>query len=179
VINDPTAFSRVAGMSIARLPTLLQPEIKVSSILDIVQQELSGGSIQQIAQHAGVDPSVAQRAVETALPMIVGAINQHASQPGNVTGAQPNATPFGDASALLGGLSGMFGDQAGGMGGVLGKVIGSRQAEIQNEIAGATGIDKDKAARILQALIPMVMAALARRTQQAQAPQPSAPEARP
>src|SRR3954471_21006212 len=126
VINDPTAFSRVAGMSIARLLTLLQPEIKVSSILDIVQQELSGGSIQQIAQHAGVDPSVAQRAVETALPMIVGAINQHASQPGNVTGAQPNATPFGDASALLGGLSGMFGDQAGGMGGVLGKVIGSR-----------------------------------------------------
>jgi hypothetical protein len=151
----------------------------VSSILEMVQQELSGGAIQQIAQRAGVDPSVAQRAVDTALPMIVGAVNQQASQAGNVTAAQPNATNSGEASALLGGLSGMLGDQAGGMGGILGKIIGSRQAEIQNEVAGATGIDKDKAARILQALIPIVMAALARRTQQTQAQQPRAPEARP
>lgn len=149
----------------------------MSSILDMVQQELSGGAIQQIAQRAGVDPSVAQRAVDTALPMIVGAVNQHTSQAPNTTGAQPNATNFGEASALLGGLSGVFGDQAGGMGGLLGKIIGSHQDEIQNEVAAATGIDKDKAARVLQALIPIVMAALARRSQQA--PRPNAPEARP
>lgn len=151
----------------------------MSSILDIVQQQLSNGGIQQVAQHAGVDPTVAQRAVDAALPMIVGAVNQHTSQAPNATGAQPNATQFGEPSALLGGLSDVFGGQGGGMGGLLGKIIGSRQAEIQNAAAGAAGIDTGKAARILEALIPIVMAALANRSQQTQAPRPNAPEARP
>jgi hypothetical protein len=149
----------------------------VSGIFDIVQQQLSGGAIQQIAQHAGVDPGVAQRAVDAALPMIVGAVGQQASQAG-AAAPQPNADKFGEAEALLGGLSSVFGNQADGAGGFLGKIIGARQEEIQNAVVNATGIDKDKAARILQVLIPIVMAAMANRNQQAQA-RPSTPEARP
>ena len=147
----------------------------MSGILDIVQQQLSGGAIQQIAHHAGVDPAVAQRAVDAALPMIVGAVGQNTS-PTTGTGApQPSADKFGEAEALLGGLSSVFGSQADGAGGMLGKIIGSRQDEIQNAVVNATGIDKDKAARILQVLVPIVMAALAR-NQQAR---PNTPEARP
>jgi hypothetical protein len=149
----------------------------VSGILDIVQQQLSGGAIQQVAQHAGVDPLVAQRAVDTALPMIVGAVGQNTSQPAAAT-AQPDTGKFGEAEALLGGLSSVFGNQADGAGGILGKIIGSRQDEIVNAVVNATGIDKDKATRIIQVLVPIVMAAVANRSQQAQA-RPSTPEARP
>ena len=95
----------------------------MSGILDIVQQQLSGGAIQQVAQHAGVDPLVAQRAVDAALPMIVGAVGQNTSQAAAAT-AQPGAGKFGEAEALLGGLSSVFGSQADGAGGIFGKIIG-------------------------------------------------------
>ena len=148
----------------------------MSGILDIVQQQLSGGAIHQVAQHAGVDPGVAQRAVDAALPMIVGALGQNAQTTG--AAAQTNAGKFGEAEALLGGLSSVFGNQADGAGGIFGKIIGSRQEEIQSAVVNATGLDKDKAARIIQVLVPIVMAALANRNQ-AQATRPNTPEARP
>lgn len=150
----------------------------MSGILDIVQQQLSGGAMQQVAQHAGVDPIVAQRAVDAALPMIIGAVGQHTSQTPGAGAPQPDANRFGEAEALLGGLSSVFGNQADTAGGIFGKIIGSRQEEIQNAVVNATGIDKDKAARIIQVLVPIVMAALASRNQQAQA-RPGTPEARP
>jgi hypothetical protein len=175
VINDPTAYL-VLPVCQLRPPGRPLPEIIVSGILEIIQQQLSGGGIQQVAQHAGVDPLVAQRAADAALPIIVGALGENASQ--TAASAQPGAGKFGEAEALLGGLSSVLGSQADGAGGIFGKIIGSRQDEIVNAVVNATGIDKDKAARIIQVLVPIVMAALASRNKQAQA-RPSTPEARP
>ena len=109
--------------------------------------------------------------------MIIGSVGEHPPQTANAT-AQPGASKLAEAESLLGGLSSAFGNQADGAGGFFGKIIGSRQDEIVNAVVNATGIDRDKATRIIQVLVPIVMAALATRNQQAQA-RPNTPEARP
>lgn len=147
--------------------------IIVSSILDIVQQQLNGGALQQIAQHAGIDPNQAQRAVNAALPQILGGMAQHASQPGNAEAMHAQADRFAGAEGLLGNLGNlgsMFGGQGGG--GILGSILGSRQNDIQNTVANSAGIDTGKAAQIIRMLAPMVMAALAqKKNQEGLAPQ--------
>ena len=40
----------------------------MAGIFDIVQQQLSGGAVQQLAQRAGIDPAIAQQAVTAAVP---------------------------------------------------------------------------------------------------------------
>lgn len=139
----------------------------MSSIIDMVQQQLSGGAIQQIAQRVGVDPATAQKAVNAALPMIVGSLGQHAATADSVQPA--SAGNFPNPSALLGGLSGMLGGQ-GDVGGLLGKIMGGRQDDVHNAVANAAGIDKGKAAQIVEMIIPIVMSALANRSQQSQRP---------
>ncbi len=148
----------------------------MSSIIDIVQQQLSGGAIQQIAQRVGLDPATVQKAVNAALPMIVGSLGQHAVTAD--TAQSTNAADLPNASGFLGGLSGMLGGQ-GGAGGLLGQIMGGRQDDVHNAAANAAGIDKGKAIQIVEMIIPIVMSALANRNQQAQQPRASAPESRP
>lgn len=146
----------------------------MSGIIDMVQQQLSGGAIQQIAQRVGVDQATAQKAVNAALPMIVGSLGQHTA---TADTAPANTGNLSNASGLFGGLSGMLGGEAGGL---LGKIMGGRQDEVHNAAASAAGIDKGKAAQIVEMIIPMVMSALANRNQQSQAARPNAaPEPRP
>lgn len=146
----------------------------MSGIIDMVQQQLSGGAIQQIAQRVGVDQATAQKAVNAALPMIVGSLGQHTA---TADTAPANTGNVSNASGLFGGLSGMLGGEAGD---VLGKIMGGRQDDVHNAAANAAGIDKGKAAQIIAMIIPMVMSALANRNQQTQAARPNAaPEPRP
>jgi uncharacterized protein YidB (DUF937 family) len=60
----------------------------VSSLLDSVQQQLGENEISQISQHLGVDPATARSAIDAALPMIVGGLAQHASQPAGASAIQ-------------------------------------------------------------------------------------------
>jgi len=147
----------------------------MSSIIDIVQQQLSGGAIQQIAQRVGLDPATVQKGVNAALPMIVGSLGQHAATAGTQS-TSPADLPSG--SGFLGGLSGILGGQ-GGAGGLLGQIMGGRQDDVHNAVANAAGIDKGKAMQIVEMIIPIVMSALANRNQQAQQPRANAPESRP
>ena len=147
----------------------------MSSIIDIVQQQLSGGGTQQIAQRVGVDPATVQKAVNAALPMIIGSLGQHTATADTVQSGNAGNLP--NAAALLGGLSGMFGGQDAG--GLLGKIMGGRQDDVHNAAAKAAGIDKGKAMQIVEMIIPMVMSALANRNQQTQQPRPNTAEPRP
>lgn len=146
-------------------------ETIVSGILDVVQQQLTGGTLQQIAQQAGVDPNVAQRAVNVALPMILGGMAQHAQQPQNAEAIHAEADKFGNPQALFGNLSGALGGLA-DRGGLMGKILGGGEDRIATAVANAVGIDKAKATQLMQMLIPIVMSAIAlRKNQQGLAPQ--------
>ena len=90
----------------------------MAGIFDIVQQQLSGSAVQQIAQRAGIDPAVAQQAVTAAVPMILGGMAQHASQPGNAEVIHAEADKYAGNAGALGNLPNVFTGQ-GESGGLL------------------------------------------------------------
>ena len=101
----------------------------MASILDMVQQQLGGGAINQISQQIGADPSTTQSAVQMALPMILGGLAHNTTQPG---GAEALHAALDDHTNTLDGLSGILGAGAtpgtapanslGGLGGMFGGV---------------------------------------------------------
>jgi len=105
----------------------------MASILDMVQQQLGGGAIDQISRQIGADPGTTQSAVQMALPMLLGGLAHNATQPG---GAEALHTALDDHTTTLDSLSGplgggsagtMPGNALGGLGGMLGGGGGSAQ----------------------------------------------------
>lgn len=138
----------------------------MSSLLDSVQQQLGQNEISQISQHLGVDPATARSAIDAALPMIVGGLAQHASQPAGASAIQQSLDSH---SGVLGSLAGLLG--AGGPadgGGLLGRILGQHQAPVQEGVQQASGLDPDKTRRLIMMLAPIIMGVLARRHANAQ-----------
>lgn len=168
----------------------------MASILDMVQQQLGGGTINQISHQIGADPSTTQSAVQMALPMILGGLAHNATQPGgaealhsaldehtntldNLSGLLGGgATTAGAAPAqggALGGLGGLLGGSGGGLadmiggalgGRLLGHVLGGRQPQVEQTVSQHSGLDQQQVGRLLMVLAPIVMGVLARKKQQ-------------
>jgi len=137
----------------------------MSGIFDIVQQQLSGGALQQIAERAGVNPGIAQQAVTAAVPMILGGMAQHAANPQNAEVIHAEADQYAGKAGSLGNLPNVFTGQ-GDSGGLLGKMVGHRHDAIQNGVASAAGIDKAQAAKVIGVLAPVVLGAIALKKRQ-------------
>ncbi len=145
----------------------------MSMIEDILSQ-MQGAPVQQVANQLGVDPAQAQQAIGAALPMIVGALGQNASQPG---GAEVLAGVLGanHGDAAGGGLGGLLGSVLGSVtgqqattpatdgGGILGHIFGGQEQQASNQVGQATGLGSDQAQMLMKILAPIVMAYLAKR----------------
>ena len=138
----------------------------MASLLDMVQQHLGANEVNQISEQLGVDPAQAQSAISAALPMIVGGMASHASQPGGADAITQSLTSHGGLLGNLGGLLGAGGPADGG--GLLGKVLGQHQAPVQQGVSQASGLDSEKTRKLLLMLAPIVMGVLARRQANAQ-----------
>jgi hypothetical protein len=138
----------------------------VATLLDNVQQHLGPNEINQISQQLGVDPGQAQSAIAAALPMMLGGMATHASQPGGADAIHQSLASHGGILGNLGGLLGGGGPADGG--GLLGRVLGQHQAPVQEGVAKASGLDPQKAGKLLLMLAPIVMGVLARRQAAAQ-----------
>jgi hypothetical protein len=153
----------------------------MTSLTQGLAAQLSGAPVQQIAQQLGVSPSQAQGAIATALPLLVGALGNNASQP---QGAQALFGALqdhsgGDITSVLGSvLGGAMGGAGGGqddtLGRMLGHIFGGQQQQATQGLGQATGLGSDKTQMLLRILAPIVMAYLANHMfggqQQASAP---------
>ena len=61
----------------------------MNDLLGMLSQQVSGQVVDQISKQLGTDPKTAQSAVNTALPMLLGAISSNADSP---QGAQALST---------------------------------------------------------------------------------------
>ena len=89
---------------------------------------------------------------------------------GGMGGASALGGLLGGGGGGGGGLGGILGSLlAGGAGaGILGHVLGGRQPAVEQGIGRATGMNQQQVGKLLLILAPLVMAALAKRRQQAQ-----------
>ena len=146
------------------------------SLVDELMSQLQGAPMQQMAQQLGTDTAQTQSAVGAALPLLLGALGQNASQPqgaADLLGALQRdhsaAMPqgLGGLGDLLGSVLGGAQGSGAGLGGgadILGHIFGGNQQRAEAGLGQATGLGGN-AGNLLAMLAPIVMAFLAKRVQ--------------
>jgi hypothetical protein len=134
------------------------------ALLDMAQQYLGQNEISQISQHLGVSPSVAQTAISAALPMIVGGMARHGSSAQGADAIQQAAGAHEEVTNDVGSVlqAGPPAD-VGASGGLLGRIFGQHRDTVQQGVQQASGLDPEKAKKLLMMLSPVVLGVLARR----------------
>jgi len=158
-----------------------------NSLTNELMGQLQGAPLQSMAQQLGMGSVETERAVGTALPVLLGALGNNASQPQgamDLFGAlqRDHLGAAGMGNGMGGGMGGMLGDVLGGLLGggggqmpagraqasdgasILGHIFGGRQQQAETGLGQATGLGSN-AGQLLQMLAPIVMAFLAQRVQ--------------
>jgi hypothetical protein len=127
----------------------------------LLNDTLSGDTVSQISEQLGTDEATTSNAIQSALPMLLGAL-AHNSQTEEGAVSLNNALGDHDGSILdnLGGFLGNFG--AGPGAGILGHIFGGAQDTAERQVSQASGLDMSKVGPLLMMLAPIVMGALGR-----------------
>lgn len=137
------------------------------SLLDMLQEQLSGEQAAQVSKRIGVDQAAGKKAIGAALPALVAALAGNARR-------KEGAARLADAlerdhdGSILDDLSGFLsrGDTKDGEG-ILRHTLGTRRPAVESEVAKQTGLDAKAVSGLLPLLAPLVMGALGRQKRQA------------
>jgi hypothetical protein len=133
----------------------------MASLIDLVKEHLGPQELSQISQQLGTDPATTQQAVNTALPALVGGLANKAQQP---QGGSEIQQLLGSHTGVLGGLGSLLGAGApADGGGILGRILGQNQSDVQQGVQQASGLGSDQTRKLLMILAPIVLGALAKR----------------
>lgn len=134
----------------------------MSNLVDGIMDQLGPAGVAQIAKSLGVDEKVMGPAVAAAIPAILGGMANNARQP---AGAESLSSALDEHNPsifdALGGLLGGGGDGAA----ILGHVFGQRQSNVEQNLAGQSGLNLDIVMKLLPILAPLVMGYLSKEKQ--------------
>lgn len=131
----------------------------MSSIFDLITSSLDSRSVAQISEQLGQDKSTTQNAINSALPMLLGAL-QKSTKADNGAGLA-NALNTRHDGSVLENISGYLStnDQSDGTS-ILKHVLGSSRDVAASTLQMASGVDKNQASSLLATLAPVVLGAL-------------------
>lgn len=153
----------------------------MQSVLSALDRDKIGAMSRQL----GTSPQQTERAIEAALPLLIGQMARNTAEPRGAQALQ-HALAKDHAQVDLGGLLGaVLGGQGGGglgealgglLGGgapqqapdgaaILGHIFGQRQPRVASTVGQVGGMSGQQSSRLLQMLAPIVMAVLARAMQ--------------
>ena len=142
----------------------------------ILNQSLNANTITQMSQLLGTDEGTTSNAVQTALPLLLGALTRNSSTPEGASSLLSALDQDHDGS-LLDDLGGFLGGYDSGPGaGILGHIFGDQLGTAQNGVSQASGLDLGRVASLLMMLAPIVMGALGQSRRQGQIDENSLPE---
>lgn len=146
------------------------------SLENLLGQQQSSQTVDQISQQVGAEPSLVNSAIQMALPAILSGLANNASTPQGAQSLDNALANDHDGSILdnLGGLGNLAGAILGGgqttrqtnAGGILGHIFGNSQGQVAQEISNQSGLNTGQVAQILMLLAPIVMGYLGRQKQQ-------------
>ena len=126
----------------------------MSSILDSIQEQVqkqvSNTAVQEVSQRLGVDPVVAQRAVNAAIPLVTAAIAAHANSGGADT-VHLEATTQAENPQRPAPLT---------------QVLGDHHDAVTQRVSDVTGISREDASKILGTVAPAVLGGIGQHIQE-------------
>ena len=131
----------------------------MSSIFDLITSSLDSGSMAQISKQLGQDTGTTRTAINSALPMLLGALKK-SSQADSGEGLARALNTKHDGS-ILDDVAGYLSknDQTDGAG-ILKHVLGSNRDLAASTLQMASGVGKEQASSLLATLAPVVLGAL-------------------
>ncbi|MEM9532693.1 MAG: DUF937 domain-containing protein [Pseudomonadota bacterium] len=139
----------------------------MSGILDLITDKLSSGALEQIGRQIGADSGATEKAMQMALPVILGQLSRNAQSQDKVGGLAAALDKEHDGSILddLGGFLNRGAGQREER--MVGHIFGDRQEAVQRRLGGASGLDAGAIQKLLATLGPLVMGAVGKKRQQA------------
>ncbi len=138
----------------------------MSSLLEMLAGQLGGDTTTQISRQLGSDQAATGKAISAALPVLMGALARNASQKQGAESLAGALARDHDGS-ILDNLSGFLQKPDTGTGeGILGHVLGSKRAAVEQQLGQQTGLDAGSIGKLLPILAPIVMGALGRAKRQ-------------
>ncbi|MDQ6689192.1 MAG: DUF937 domain-containing protein [Gemmatimonadota bacterium] len=126
----------------------------MSSILDSiqqqVQQQVTSTAVQQVSQRLGLDPVVAQQAVNAAIPLVTAAIASRANS-GAANNLHREATTQAENPQLSAPLP---------------QVLGDHHDAVTQRVSDITGMSRDDANKIVAVVAPAVLGGIGQHVQQ-------------
>jgi len=149
----------------------------MSGILDLLQGPMGQMIIQGASAQLGQDSNKTQSAIQSAIPMLMGALKKNASNPDTASGLM-NALQKHDGS-ILDNVMDIFGGgnvnedviQDGDK--ILGHVLGEKKEVVASAIAKQHGLDMGSAFNILKMAAPIVMGMLGKQARSNQVSNPT------
>lgn len=134
----------------------------MSNLVEGILGQLGSGGIAQIAGALGSDNDTTNSAVAAAIPAILAGMAKNSS---NEQGAQSLTTALADHDNSV---FGQLGDLLGGGGDgakILSHVLGSKQPQVAQNLAGSSGLNVNSIMKLLPVLAPLVMGFLSKQKQ--------------
>ncbi|BCR04716.1 hypothetical protein DESUT3_17850 [Desulfuromonas versatilis] len=129
-------------------------------ITDTLNQALGGEELRSISRQIGADEQATANALQTTLPVLIGALQRNATQSGGAEQLFQAVSQDHDGS-LLDHLGYFLNHAEAGAGEeILGHLLGPRRPSVEAGLSRASGLDSRSMAKLLTILAPMVMAAL-------------------
>jgi hypothetical protein len=136
----------------------------MAGLMDLLNSDLGKQIIAGVSSQAGTNENETSSVLASALPALVGAMQNNASTPegesgllGALTGGKHDGGILDNLSGFLGGGDFSDGDN------ILGHVLGGDKENVQNNLSQSTGVGSDKIGMILKIAAPILMGYLAKK----------------
>lgn len=131
----------------------------MSSLIDMLTSSLDDNAVATIGQKLGKDSATTKSAIQSALPMLLGAL-QKSTQQDNGEGLAKAVAQKHDGR-VLDNVAGFLSQDDGKDGaGILRHILGSKQGVAEAALQSAAGVDKSQAESLLKRLAPLVLGAV-------------------
>ena len=141
----------------------------MSGLLDLLGSPMGKQLISGVAGQTGNSTDQTGSVLTMALPLLMGAMKKNASTPEGAQGLMSALSNKHDGSILdnLGGLFGGGVDQSvkDDGAGILGHVLGGKQAQVESALSKKSGMDSSSIATILQVAAPILMGMIGKQKQ--------------
>ncbi|MEM8520809.1 DUF937 domain-containing protein [Flavobacterium sp. PL12] len=139
----------------------------MAGLMDLLDSDLGQQIISIVSQRAGTTENETSSVLSSALPTLLGAMQNNAATPEGKSGLLGALLGGKHDGGILDNLSGFLGgaDLSDGSN-ILGQVLGGNQPNVENNLSQNTGVSSDKIGMILKMAAPILMAYLAKNAKQ-------------